>query len=92
MSIYFTGSESDDHMPNQSIEKTPLTNLGCESEFAHLTNDFRKSGGSTSLSAISDKHTVARNKLFTKERWLSLSNMEKGGNGNGEGTAKRLRK
>ena len=64
----------NEDMPN---EKTPKTNLGCESEFAHVTNDFRKSGGSTSLATISDKHTVARNKLFDKERWQNLSNKEK---------------
>ena len=42
------------------MKKTPKTNLGCESEFGHVTNDLSKSGGS--LSTISDKHTVARNK------------------------------
>lgn len=50
--------------------KPPHTNLGCESEFGFVTNDFKEKGGSTSLATISDKHIVARNKIYkpVKER------------------------
>ena len=57
--------------------KAVLTNLGAESEFATLDNDLRKVGGSTSLNTISNKHVIAKNELFKKERWITLSQKEK---------------
>ena len=73
MSHFFI-EDVNDNLPD---ERTPKTNLGCESEFGFVTNDFRKSGNSTSLETISKKHIVSRNKLYEKERWISLSNKEK---------------
>ena len=73
MSQFFV-EDVNDNMPD---ERTPKINLGCESEFGCVTNDFRKSGNSTSLETISNKHIVKRNKLFEKERWKSLSDKEK---------------
>lgn len=80
MSNFFLDGDDED-IPD---EKTPKTNLGCESEFGHVTNDLRKSGGSTSLSIVerySNKHIVGRNwgrnKYYENERWESLSSKEK---------------
>ena len=61
----------------KKIKQAPLTNLGCESEFAHLDNGLRKSGGSTSLRTLSNKHVVARNRLFEKENLRRLDICEK---------------
>ena len=56
---------------------TPLTNLGCESEFASVWNDLKNVGGGTRLKTVSDKYVVARNRLFEKDRWINLEEKEK---------------
>ena len=53
------------------------TNLGCEGEFSYADNDIRKTGGAVSLTTISNRHVIARNKFYTKERWTALSKKEK---------------
>ena len=78
MSAFFLDDGNSEEKPDdKTLEKAPLTNLGCESEFGFVTNDFKEEGGSTSLATISDKHIVARNKLFEKERFTNLSKKEK---------------
>ena len=51
----------------EDIPQTPQTNLGCESEFASVGNDLKKAGGAVSLQSISDKHVIARNRLYAKK-------------------------
>ena len=72
MKLFTDESEDDPLLP-----QTPLTNLGCESEFAHLDNDLKKAGGSTTLHTIFNKYIVAQTKLFLKAKWTSLSETEK---------------
>ena len=54
-----------------------ITNCGNEGEFAYADNDLRKTGGAVSIQTISNSHIIARNKLFSKERWETLNKMEK---------------
>ena len=54
-----------------------ITNCGNEGEFAYADNDLRKTGGAVSIQTISNRHIIARNKLFSKERWETLNKMEK---------------
>ena len=52
------------------INKAPITNLGPESNFfGSCDGDLKRSGNSTKLSTISEKHIVEKNKLHTKEQW-----------------------
>lgn len=76
MPFFHAGFEENEEY-TQKRRQSVLTNLGAESEFATLDNDIRKLGGSTSLQTISDKHVIARNKLYLKDRWIELSEKEK---------------
>ena len=62
---------------SEKVDLDPSTNCGAESEFAAIGNDLKQSGGSTSLSTISDRHLISRNKLFEKEAWKVKSQEEK---------------
>ena len=55
---------------------TPLTNLGCESEFGMVGNNFKHPGGGTNLKTVSDKLVVSRN---AKWKWASNSAEAKNG-------------
>ena len=55
----------------------PLTNSGCESQFADLDNSVRKFGGTALVSTLSDKHVIRKNKFFESEEWKSMSIQEK---------------
>ena len=61
----------------KDIPQTPQTNLGCESEFGSVGNDLKKAGGAVSLQSVSDKHVIARNHLYKKDRWTELSDIQK---------------
>ena len=39
----------------QNLKNAPLTNLGCESEFAKFDNRVKATGGSTSVNTLSKK-------------------------------------
>ena len=64
---FFTNKESDSDLI------APLTNLGCESNFSGFGNDCKETGGATKLETISNKAVIAKNKLYVKDRWTSLS-------------------
>ena len=76
VSSFFNGTEGDG-ATNEKRKFTPLTNLGCESEFRTVDNDFRYTGGGTSLKTVSEKHVVSRNALFEKDRWNQLDEEQK---------------
>jgi hypothetical protein len=60
-----------------TIEKAPVTNSGAESHFADADNRLKKTGGSSSLATISNRHMITKNKLFKTEKWQNLSENEK---------------
>lgn len=65
-------------MPDEvKLQYAPLTNLGCESEFAKLDNRVRVSGGMTSVSTHSKKNIVATNGLLVDSGFLNKTESEK---------------
>ena len=67
-------------MPDDYPEKlpyAPLTNLGCESEFAKLDNKVKFSDGMTKVSIHSKKNIVATNGLLVDTEFLNKRESEK---------------
>ena len=59
------------------IAYAPLTNLGCESEFAKLDNRISISGGSTSIETLSRKNVILTNRLLVDPTFTQQSSDEK---------------
>jgi len=70
---FFAGQGSDD----VKLKHAPLTNLGCESEFAKLDNRITFSGGSTTVRTHSRKNVVSTDKLLKDSSFTDLSEDEK---------------
>ena len=72
---------SDEAGPAKSdvskLEYAPLTNLGCESEFAKLDVRIAVSGGSTAVQTHSCKNMVTTNLLLTDPSFSKLGSTEK---------------
>ena len=64
---FYTGEMSEDQVAK--LPQAVLTNCGAESNFASLDNDLKKTGNSTKLSTVSEKHVIAQNQLHTSEEW-----------------------
>ena len=62
---------------NDDILLAPLTNSGCESRFATLTNSLKVSGGSTKLKTLSDKEIVRSNNYIGGDEFKNLLTTEK---------------
>lgn len=73
MSIF---EENSDAIPEKMIY-TPLTNLGCESNFAVLDNQIKKSGGMTSVKTHSMKAIVSRNRFLLDSKLDQQSEEER---------------
>ena len=92
MSPFFNESAPEEDKPDAIIEQAPQTNLGCESEFGFVTNDFKQEGGSTSLATISNKHVIQRNKLYEKNGGFSSPKKKEIENGSGQEIVQKPRK
>ena len=57
----------------------PLTNLGCESEFAKLDNRLKVCGGTTSIQRISQKNIVTTNAYLVDSEFQSKSEDDRKG-------------
>ena len=69
-----------DENPGMSSEKlkyAPITNLGCESEFAKLDNRLKITGGTTPLDVLSRKNIISTNALLGDSNFTQLSTDEK---------------
>ena len=55
------------------IDESPLTNSGCESNFAHLDLECRRGAGQTMLQTMSDRHMVKGNNYFETDEWKTLA-------------------
>ena len=55
----------------------PTTAGDTEGEFAQVGNALAKCGGMTSLSTVSNRHIVKRNKYFDSESWKSMTGEER---------------
>ena len=62
---------------DEALSSAPLTNLGCESEFAKFDNRVKHSGGSTSVQTHSWKTIVVTNGLLVNSDFENKSNPEK---------------
>ncbi|KAK6168582.1 hypothetical protein SNE40_019783 [Patella caerulea] len=75
---YFKDSNNSPHkIDEQKLKYAPMTNLGCESEFAKLDNRIRVSGGSTSVTTHSRKNVVATNAFLVDTAFTELSENER---------------
>ena len=59
------------------LEYAPLTNLGCEFEFAKLDVRIAASSGSTTVQTYSRKNIVTTNRLLTDPSFSELGSTEK---------------
>ena len=64
-------------MDIKALKAAPLTNLGCESEFAKFDNRIRASGGSTSIETLSKKNIVLTNKYLVDSGFSAQTQEEK---------------
>ena len=55
------------------MDQAPLTNSGCESNFAQLDLECRRGSGQTTLQTMSSRHLVKTNKYFDTDEWKQLS-------------------
>ena len=75
---YYTQDEEDQSVSTlQKLKYAPLTNSGCESQFADLDNSVKKFGGTATVSTLSDKHVIKKNKMFESEEWKTMNLQEK---------------
>lgn len=61
----------------EALKAAPLTNLGCESEFAKFDNRIRASGGSTSIETLSKKNIIFTNKYLVNSEFNDKTEGEK---------------
>ena len=71
MSFYEDDSIVDEVV--NKIDEAPLTNSGCESNFAQFDLECRRGSGQTMLKTISDRHMVKENKYFETDEWKNMS-------------------
>ena len=68
----------NDKLPNPNkLTYAPLTNLGCESEFAWFDNRVKISGGTESVQSISRKRVICTNVLLLDSSFDNLSDKER---------------
>ena len=60
-----------------NIDSAPITNLGPESNFGSVDEDLKRSGNSTKLTTISEKHIIEKNKLHLTDQWKDMPDDEK---------------
>ena len=82
---YYTQDEDEEIVDDTGVSTSatdklkfaPLTNSGCESQFADLDNSVKKFGGTAKVGSLSNKHVVRKNKLFETEEWKKMNLQEK---------------
>ena len=67
---YFTRSNDE---VCEKIKYAPLTNSGCESEFAKFKHQIKANGGSTSIQTLSRKNIISSVKLLADPKFMSKS-------------------
>ncbi|KAK6172763.1 hypothetical protein SNE40_016358 [Patella caerulea] len=73
MDYFKPSANEEDDIDERKLQFAPLTNLGCESEFAGLSNCIRTTGGSTPLASHSRKAIVKQNGLLTNSDFCEMS-------------------
>ena len=77
MSFFSEGNDDANAIDEEKLKYAPLTNLGCESEFAKLDNRIGMSGGSTTVQTHSRKNIVMTNKLLVDSTFTEQSESER---------------
>ena len=74
MKYYREDSESDPISDSvlKKLEQSPLTNSGCESNFAQLDLECRRGSGQTTLQTMSNRNMVKTNQYFNTEAWKQM--------------------
>ena len=73
---FFQEPSEDDPISNATLKKmdeAPLTNTGCESNFAQLDLECRRGSGQTTLQTMSNRHLVKTNDYFNSEEWKQMA-------------------
>ena len=68
---YFTEDSVSEETERKQNE-APLTNSGCESNFAQLDLECRRGSGQTKLQTMSDRHMVKGNRYFDTDQWKDM--------------------
>ena len=71
--VQFYKSDDMSQEQQRKLELCPLTNSNCEGEFAQLDNAIRRVGGTVSIQTLSNRHLVASNKLFSSDKWRTMT-------------------
>ena len=82
MPFFYDNLEHDeaqnDELPDPNkLTYAPLTNLGCESEFAWFDNRVKISGGTESVQSISSKRVICTNALLVDSSFDNSSDKER---------------
>ena len=56
----------------KKLDEAPLTNSGCESNFAQLDLECKRGSGQTTLQTMSNRHMVKTNQYFNSEDWKNM--------------------
>ena len=75
--VHYLKQNEDSGVNVQAFKSAPITNLGCESEFAKFDNRVKSTGGSTSVQTHSRKTIIATNRFLVNTNFNQKSNMEK---------------
>ena len=75
--IPFLDEREESLVDVSKLAYAPLTNLGCESEFAKLDNRISISEGSTSIKTLSRKNVILTNRLLVDPTFTQQSSDEK---------------
>lgn len=75
--VRYLTAETIDEATATKLVNTPLSNLGCESEFAKLDNRLKVCGGTTSIQTLSQKNVVTTNAYLMDSCFDNKSAFEK---------------
>ena len=75
--VDFYTKETDAATNEEKMGLAPLTNSGCESQFAELDNAVNRFGGAANVTTLSNKHVIRKNRYFESEEWKSSDIGEK---------------
>ena len=62
----------------KKMDRAPLTNSGCESNFAQLDLECKRGSGQTTLQTMSNRHLVKTNRYFDSPDWEKMAPELKG--------------
>ena len=73
---YFREDTEDESMSEDTLKKldqAPLTNSGCESNFAQFDLECKRGSGQNTLNTMSNRNMIKTNQYFSTEEWIKLA-------------------